>query len=214
MFVRYAYAKAEKGTNTKLKRAFVTQEPLIYFAPSTRSNRYVAHYPVYVSQDDEENREVVVALDAQFKLFADPLQLGADEREWAERTVMARVHQPLFRAKVMTAYEETCAICSLRHKQLLDAAHIIPDSHERGVALVTNGISLCKIHHAAYDGNFIGISPDYKVVVNSELLLEVDGPMLKHGIQEMHGRTLVLPKKENEWPERENLAFRFETFAA
>jgi putative restriction endonuclease len=214
LFVRYAYAKAERGTNTKLKRAFVTQEPLVYFAPSTVPGRYVAHYPVYIAEDDEQNREVLVALDGQFRLFADPLQLGADEREWAERTVLARVHQPLFRAKIMTAYQETCSVCSLKHVELLDAAHIIPDSHELGRAIVPNGISLCKIHHAAYDRNFMGISPDYEVVVNRELLLEVDGPMLKHGIQEMHGRTLVLPRAEPDWPGRDNLAFRFEQFAA
>jgi putative restriction endonuclease len=214
LFVRYAYAKAERGTNTKLKRAFETQEPLIYFAPSTRPGRYVAHYPVYISGDDPVAREVTVALDGQFKMFADPLQLGVDERKWAERTVMARVHQPLFRAKVMTAYTETCAICELKHIELLDAAHIIPDSHERGFAEIQNGLALCKIHHAAYDRNFIGISPDYIVRVDDELLLEVDGPMLKYGIQEMHGRRLILPGRKNEWPDPDNLAFRFETFAA
>jgi putative restriction endonuclease len=214
LFVRYAYAKAVRGTNTKLKRAFETQEPLVYFAPSTRPGRYIAHYPVYIAQDDEAAREVVVALDKQFKMFADPLQLGADERKWAERTVMARVHQPLFRAKVMTAYTETCAICELKHIELLDAAHIIPDSHELGRPTIQNGIALCKIHHAAYDRNFIGITPDYVVKVDEELLLEVDGPMLKYGIQEMHGRKLLLPGRQNEWPDPENLAFRFETFAA
>jgi putative restriction endonuclease len=216
MFVRYAYANAERGTNTKLKRAFVTQEPLIYFAPSAvgRANRYVAHYPVYIAKDDEKAREFVVALAEEFQLFADPLEMGMDERQWAERRVMARVHQPLFRAKVMTAYSTTCAVCELKHVELLDAAHIIPDAHELGRAVVPNGLSLCKIHHAAYDRNFMGISPDYVVQVNGELLAEVDGPMLKHGIQEMHGRKIQLPKAEIDWPGKENLAFRFDQFAA
>jgi putative restriction endonuclease len=34
----------------------------------------------------------------------------------------------------------------------------------------------------------MGIPPDYQVVINDELLDEIDGPMLKHGLQEMHGK--------------------------
>jgi putative restriction endonuclease len=216
LFVRYAFAKAENGTNVKLRRAFETQEPLIYFSPSdiSRGSRYVANYPVYVSQVDEEAREFVIARSEEFRLFADPLKTDLDERKWEERLVLARVHQPKFRAMVMSAYLETCAVCQLKRAQFLDAAHIIPDSHELGKAVLPNGLSLCKIHHAAYDSNLMGITPDFEVRINGDLLLEVDGPMLKHGLQEMHGRTLFLPAKETNWPGRENLDFRFRAFAA
>jgi putative restriction endonuclease len=216
LLVRYAFAKAEGGTNLKLIEAHRTQEPLIYFTPSVeaRGNRYVANYPVFVAEVDHANREFVIAMSEEFRLFADPLQSGLDERKWAERLVLARVHQPRFRAMVMSAYSETCAVCHLKHVQLLDAAHIIPDTHELGKAVVPNGLSLCKIHHAAYDSNFLGITPDFEVRINAALLEEVDGPMLKHGLQEMHGRTLHLPKNELNWPGKENLEFRFERFAA
>jgi predicted restriction endonuclease len=52
--------------------------------------------------------------------------------------------------------EQKCAVCSLRHGELLDAAHIIGDGKPDGIPIVPNGLSLCKIHHAAYDTNLLG----------------------------------------------------------
>lgn len=76
----------------------------------------------------------------------------------------------------------------------IDAAHIIPDHDEAGIAAVRNGMSLCKIHHAAYDCNILGIRPDLFVEIRSDLLHEIDGPMLQHGLQERHGqRLMVIP---------------------
>lgn len=213
LYLRYAYQAREGGDNIKLKRAFAEQTPLIYFK-AMRPGFYTAQYPVYVVEDDETNRQFVVALDEQLKMFGDPMGLQEDQRAYLERTIKARVHQPAFRWKVMRAYLETCAVCNLKHVELLDAAHIIPDSHERGAAVISNGLALCKIHHAAYDKNLLGISPDYKVRINEELLLEVDGPMLKHGIQEMHNRTLFIPKQTKDQPSKDNLDFRFQQFIA
>lgn len=59
----------------------------------------------------------------------------------------------------------------------------------------------------------MGITPDYQVRIDDDLLDEVDGPMLRHGLQEMHGRTIVLPRNRNARPSREKLAQRFELFA-
>jgi len=82
----------------------------------------------------------------------------------------------------------------------------------RRLLLVENGLSLCKIHHAAYDTNLLGISPDYVVRINRELMEDKDGPMLQHGLQEMDGRNLILPKRRTDRPSRERLAERFEEF--
>ena len=135
-----------------------------------------------------------------------------DVRRYVERVVKQRVHQPEFRGKVLLAYENQCAVCHLRHPELLDAAHILPDSHPEGRAVVTNGLSLCKIHHGAYDADFLGIDPDYKVHINATLLEERDGPMLRHGLQEMHGVRITLPRARRQQPDRANLDERFRTF--
>jgi len=67
-------------------------------------------------------------------------------------------------------------------------------------------------HHAAYDQNMLGVSPDYRVSINREVLEEVDGPMLRHGLQEMHGRTITLPARRTDRPDRDLLAWRWERF--
>ena len=116
----------------------------------------------------------------------------------------------------MRAYETQCAVCSLRHGELLDAAHIVPDAHEDGIAAVRNGLALCKIHHAAYDRRILGIRPgDYSVEIRRDLLEEVDGPMLLHGLQERHGkRLMVLPRKRRERPDSELLEISYREFLA
>jgi putative restriction endonuclease len=95
---------------------------------------------------------------------------------------------------------------------LLDAAHILPDGHVRGEPVVQNGLALCKIHHAAYDTNIIGIRPDWMVEVRGDILREIDGPMLRHGLQEMHGTTITLPKAAQNWPDKTRLEERYELF--
>lgn len=213
LFLRYSYQARDGGDNIKLKRAFVEGTPLIYFE-AQRAGHYIARYPVYIVEDDESKREFVVALDEQLRFFGDPAGQPEDQRAYVQRVIRSRVHQPAFRWNVMQAYQETCAVCHLKHVELLDAAHIIPDSHELGSAHVTNGLSLCKIHHAAYDKNLMGISPDFEVKINGDLLLEVDGPMLKHGLQEMHNQQIRIPKDPNKHPNRMNLDFRYKEFEA
>lgn len=212
-FVKYDYRAGDSSDNTKLKRAFELQAPLIYFE-GIRPGVFVAHYPVYVVADDPIKRVFTITMDESLRFFGDPATLPPDQRAYAERTVKARLHQPAFRAKVMHAYENSCAICSLKHVELLDAAHIIPDVERDGFANVTNGLALCKIHHAAYDRNLLGITPSYVVRINNALLDEVDGPMLRYGLQDMHGRTLTLPRRKTDRPAPDALARRFEQFAA
>lgn len=115
-------------------------------------------------------------------------------------------------ARVLRAYASACTICNLKHPQLLDAAHIIADTEPRGVPNVTNGLATCKIHHAAYDRYLLGITPDYEARIASDLLEEVDGPMLRHGLQDMHGRLIRLPINRNAGPARNSLAEKFARF--
>ena len=112
------------------------------------------------------------------------------------------------------AYEQRCAVCTLRHGKLLDAAHIIGDDKPHGDPIVQNGLSLCKIHHAAYDANLLGISPKLEMHINKDLMHETDGPMLQHGLQEMNGRSLSLPAKRSDYPSKDRLAERFSEFRA
>jgi putative restriction endonuclease len=105
------------------------------------------------------------------------------------------------------------AVCRLHHEELLDASHILPDKHAQGEPWVCNGLSLCKLHHAAFDANIIGVRPDLVVEVREDILEEHDGPMLKHGLKECHERRLVVvPRQDELKPRKDFLEERYEIF--
>ena len=205
-------AGSTSGDNTKLRVAYEQQLPIILLR-KIANGVYVPIFPVYVVADDLPRRQFVLALDEGLRFLADPGHDSPAERRYAERIARFRLHQAEFRGRVLRAYETRCAVCSLRHGRLLDAAHIIGDREDGGDPVVPNGLSLCKIHHAAFDGDLLGVSPDYTIGINRELLAETDGPMLKHGLQEMHGKLLVLPVRKQEWPDKERLATRWQAFS-
>jgi len=78
--------------------------------------------------------------------------------------------------------------------------------------VVRNGIAFCKLHHAAFDNFFLGIRPDYRVIVREDVLREKDGPMLLHGLQGLHNTFLAIPKRSVLRPDPELLARRWERF--
>jgi len=210
--LRYAYrdGSPDAGDNRKLRRAAELGVPLILLQ-GIAAGVFVPTFPVYVVADDPVGRYVEIAVDENLCFLAGSTPT-ADTREYAERLTKLRLHQPVFRARVLRAYEQACAICRLKHVDLLDAAHILSDA-DGGQPVIPNGMSLCKIHHAAYDRGILGVRPDYVVQVRPDVLLEVDGPMLKHGIQDVHGWNLELPKRISERPDRDLLALRYRAFS-
>lgn len=216
-YLHYAYRGTDPlhPDNVGLSRARRERVPLIYFHGIV-PGKYLATWPVFIVGEEPRSLFFSVAIDD--KRFAHVQAEGAtamaddSRRRYITATFKTRLHQRAFRLRVLEAYRSQCAFCRLRHAELLDAAHIIPDSDPDGEPVVPNGLSLCKIHHAAYDRNFIGVSPDYEIVVQEELLREIDGPMLRHGIQEIHGSKLILPRNAHLRPDRDRLAARFEKF--
>lgn len=215
---RYQGTNADSHDNAALRLAKQQQVPLI-FCYRVIPGRYLVSYPVFISGDSPESLTFEVQLDDEIALnryLTERHSVSSDDRKLDRRYITTsakrRLHQAAFREKVLAAYETRCALCCLRHGALLDAAHIIPDGEPGGEPEVSNGLSLCKIHHAAFDLNYLGITPRYKVQVRQELLEEIDGPMLQHGIKEMHGRTIILPKSKNSRPSVERLEQRFDRF--
>ncbi len=209
---KYRGTNPDHSDNVGLRTAMRENVPLIYLhglAPGL----YEPIWPVYIVGDDKDLLSFRVVADA-----AEAVQPGAVTEDAAARrayvtgTVKRRLHQNLFRERVLAAYNTSCTLCNFKHKQLLEASHIIPDSDPDGEPLVTNGLSLCTFHHSAFDGYLISISPDYQIHVRADILEEEDGPMLKHGLQGVNGKSIILPKNQRNWPDREALERRFEEF--
>jgi putative restriction endonuclease len=212
--VRYKYRGTDPNhsDNRALRAAMRHQIPLIYFV-GVASGVYSATYPVWIIGEDRERHEFTVAVHEAQRIFGN-VDLAWSERDYVLRLTKQRLHQPVFRTRVLRAYDDTCAMCRLKHPELLDAAHIIADGKPNGLPVVPNGLALCKIHHAAYDQNIIGIRPDLVVEVQRKVLVEVDGPMLRHGLQAMSGVQISVPRARDAQPDKSRLEERYEEFRA
>jgi putative restriction endonuclease len=218
--VRFHYKYQRRGPdewdNVAVRRAMELKKPLIYLKGIV-PGLYDPIYPCYVVGDRraEETFEVMAAPAGVDVLHFDGASPTTEiAREYATVAVKVRLHQRRFRELVVAAYDRRCAVCALRHDELLDAAHILADKDERGRPEVPNGLALCKIHHRAFDSDILGISPDLRIAIRADILREIDGPMLKHGLQEMNDRFIAVPERAALRPKTEFLAERFERFRA
>ena len=191
--------------------------PLVYLH-GVAKGIYVAAWPVFIVGDDPASPTFTALVGSQPAFLSGAASLASmaaeseDVRRYTTRAALVRLHQRSFRMRVLRAYRDRCAICRLRHQELLDAAHILPDGHPGGRPIVPNGLSLCRLHHAAFDANVLGVTPDLKVEIRADVLDEEDGPMLRHGLQGFHGSGLHVPGAEDLKPKREFLAERYDLF--
>lgn len=201
--------------NTGLRRVMELGRPLLYFR-AVEKGWYTPLWPLVIVGDNRAALTFTLACEDVESLVPGVAPDAADaaRRKYVTRTALTRLHQAGFRRRVLTAYRSQCSVCRLKHAELLDAAHIIGDREIGGEPVVSNGLSLCKIHHAAFDTNILGITPDYRVEIQTDVLHEIDGPMLKHGLQELHGSRLTLPSRHVDRPDPARLEQRYGVFLA
>jgi putative restriction endonuclease len=204
----------DQPDNRALRYAYTQRTPIVYFI-ATRPNWYRPLYPCYVIEENLAARRVLVApgrmkgpLDERDPvLLEDPI-----ERRYGVREARVRLHQARFRGRVLVAYSSRCAICRLKETRLLDAAHIVGDLEDRGEPHVANGLSLCSIHHRAFDQDMVGVAPNHRGHVSQRLLTEDDGPMLDL-LKGFHQQEIEVPSRRAWKPNPEALAQRFERFS-
>ncbi len=208
---RYRGTDPNHSDNAGLRAVMNGRLPLAYFHRIARG-RYLAAWPVHITHDSPATLTFCVELDGAARAAQ---QTGGEVLDAMRRYGMTltrrRLHQSTFRERVLAAYRNRCALCRLRHAELLDAAHIVPDSEE-GEPVVSNGLALCRLHHAAFDRFFLGIRPDRVIEVRPDVLAEEDGPTLTHAIQGLHGKAIVVPRKEPDRPKVIYLEQRYERF--
>lgn len=207
------------GTNPKahdnqlLREAMIEHIPIIYFI-GTAPGLYLAVAPAFICGWNAAALKAQVGFSAPLQREGDTYSDHAATRRYALRAVQQRLHQASFREAVITAYGKRCAVSGLPEPLLLDAAHIIEDRNEQfGHPVVPNGLPLSKIHHAAFDAHLLGIDPGFKVHVAARLRELSDGPTLQ-SIKDLDGRSIRLPSRRRDWPDRERLAMRYEAFRA
>lgn len=207
---------ADAADNRLLKHACDAKIPIVYFL-GISPGIYRILMPTFIDAWDPRALRVNLSFG---NINIDPTQDEMDvapprtdlQRRYALNVVKRRLHQDAFRQAVIQAYKGRCAFSHLPVPTLLDAAHIVSDKHELlGQPVVTNGLPLSKIHHAAFDAHLIGVDPDYKIHVSKKLLSQRDGPLLD-ALKDLNGASLRLPLRKQDYPDPDRLAVRFQEY--
>jgi putative restriction endonuclease len=162
LLYRYRGTDVAHRDNRGLREAMRLQVPLVYFHGIV-PGRYMASWPVFIVGDEFARLTFKVAVDDRQFAAAAPMPEASEaeiRRRYVTRQVRQRLDQQAFRERVLAAYQDHCAICRLRHHELLEAAHIVADRDLEGEPRVSNGLALCKLHHAAFDCLISGVNPD------------------------------------------------------
>lgn len=209
---------ADAADNRLLKHACDAKIPVVYFL-GVSPGFYRILMPTFLDEWDPASLKVGLSFG---NISFDQAQAEIDlapprddiQRRYTMNVVKRRLHQDAFRQVVISAYKGRCAFSNLPIPSLLDAAHIVADNDElRGQPIVSNGLPLSKIHHAAFDTHLIGVDPDYKIHISKKLLFERDGPLLD-ALKDLNGTTLRLPLRKQDFPDRERLKIRFNDYRA
>jgi putative restriction endonuclease len=135
------------------------------------------HANIVQGKAERDPRRVVKLLqqmDADEQLIPDDLSvdpfepLTADEREVTLSSRIDREGQGAFRARILDAYGRCCAITGEHTEPVLDAAHIQPYLGARSNH-VQNGLLLTKEFHTLFDLGYVGVTPDYQILVSPAL---------------------------------------------
>lgn len=114
---------------------------------------------------------------------------------------------PRFKSIVYSAYDNRCAMCGIQ-LELIEAAHIVPHSHEKGTDEIGNGISLCALHHTAYDRSLIYFDHEFNILINESKMDYLQKVGLDSGFRKFQGLAfdkIQLPANYTLRPKIENI---------
>ena len=151
------------------KNAMIHRMPIFVVLPGTKSKSRRSLNLGWVCDFDDNNRQFLILFGdehppsySKAETNSEPFHLEEEPRRKLSN-VMVRIGQQRFRFHVMSQYGHKCAVCDIRHPQLLKAAHIRGKA-ERGTDDWRNGIPLCATHHDAFDNYLFGIDPKTQAV--------------------------------------------------
>ena len=111
--------------------------------------------------------------------------------------------EAVFGKAVVGIYDYKCAFCRLKvsnslNQNIVDGAHIEPFAISFNNQ-ITNGISLCKNHHWAFDKGWFSLTDNYKIMITTDL--QEESPHTRK-MQEFHGEDILLPDAKKYAPEK------------
>lgn len=216
--ILYDYApRSIEEQNEGVKECARRNLPLIYLTQvkPKPAPEWEVFAPVYVDEWSDDSRQFVVDLSEQLRessglvtprladaplfgssAFAAPAEL---RKQYVESAAKRRLHQAKFRNQVLGVYSDRCAVCVLRVRPLLDAAHVVPDREPTLKLVVNDGLALCATHHRAFDAKVLTYDDDYRVRVELPRGMRA-GEGEESMLLAFDGRRLTLPENEGFWP--------------
>ena len=121
--------------------------------------------------------------------------------------VRRKSRDPAFSKAVLDAYGERCAVCAFSVRLhdapvALDAAHI--KWHRAGGRdrdKVSNGLSLCALHHRLFDAGAFTLSPKYTVITAPGAV----GAGKDQSLEQFSRSSIWLPEKAEDYPDWKSL---------
>jgi hypothetical protein len=147
------------------KNAMLHHLPVFVILPSKSSQARRSLKMGWICDFDDKNREFLILFGGETPPAYSKAETKDDLFQLIEQgrrkssTVMVRLGQQRFRFHVMSKYGYKCAVCDIRHPQLLKAAHICGIA-KKGSNDWRNGIPLCATHHDAFDSHLFCIEPN------------------------------------------------------
>jgi putative restriction endonuclease len=205
--ILYDFApRTREYENDGLKRCAEYRLPLVYLLQlkGKPNPEYDVFAPVHVVDWNDATRQFLVDLSGQapgeLRPFAGAFQQIAQiQKGYVVTPVERRVHQAKFRNVILQVYRERCAVCVLRLRPLLDAAHVVPDREPTTTLTVNEGMALCATHHRAFDAKFLFYDQRYRVRIEIPKKSSI-GEGERSMLLAFDGRQLTLPNDSALWP--------------
>ncbi|SFL08319.1 putative restriction endonuclease [Halogranum rubrum] len=148
-------------------------------------------YRLIDEEKDEEREQLQTKWDS-------PPMLTEDNDSFTEHR--RRVRDTVFAELVKENYDDTCVVCGRSRETPtgnpeVEAAHIYPRS-ENGADDPRNGVTLCKLHHWAFDSGWLSVTDEYELLVK-------DAPEHEgyYEFKQLEGDELVFPENVNLLPD-------------
>lgn len=123
-----------------------------------------------------------------------------EERKTKQTINRIKIRSAAFKTEIKRVYEDTCVVCRKRRYTKakfpeVQAAHIYPVERE-GSDDLRNGISLCRLHHWAFDGGLFVITDNFKIKVRDEIKNDSN----YEEIYSFNNKTIKLPNNPKLFP--------------
>lgn len=139
--------------------------------------------------DDED--EVSVVPKVGVKVTKNPPAGGTETRA----NIKVRRGQDYFRTAVLNNFEGRCGVTGIAISELLIASHILPwSSHPKERLNVRNGLSLSRLHDAAFDQGLITFDDELKLILSASIRDALDNKAAEDCFGAYEGKPLQLPK--------------------